>query len=84
MWCCRRWRRSRRERPTKIACRRLRLAGDSSPQLDWLAADGGESVVDEWGDEFWQPNWNIDVQKETLHYKANKDVIAEFAESIRN
>ena len=37
-----------------------------------------------WEDEVWHPNWNIDVQKETLHYKTNQDVIAQFSESLRN
>ena len=36
-----------------------------------------------WEDEVWHPNWDVAVQKETLHYKTNKDVIAQFAESIR-
>jgi RNA 3'-terminal phosphate cyclase len=36
-----------------------------------------------WEDEVWHPNWDVAVQKETLHYKTNKDVITQFAESIR-
>ena len=26
----------------------------------------------------WRPNWTLDVQKETLHYTTNRDVIAKF------
>ena len=37
-----------------------------------------------WEDDVWHPNWNIDAQKETLHYKTNQDVIAQFSESLRN
>ncbi|MBQ3344576.1 MAG: RNA 3'-phosphate cyclase [Kiritimatiellae bacterium] len=39
---------------------------------------------DEWNSDWECLRWAIDVQKETLHYKTNKDVILEFAESIRN
>ena len=49
---------------------------------------GGERVLKQVGafyeDLVWQPNWAIDVQKETLHYKTNKDVIAQLSEPLRN
>ena len=32
----------------------------------------------------WYSNWGLDIQKETLHYKTNKDVICEFVESFVN
>ena len=32
-----------------------------------------------WEDLVWHPNWSVEVQKETLHYTTNRDVIAEFA-----
>ena len=49
---------------------------------------GGERVLKQVGafyeDLVWPPNWAIDVQKETLHYKTNKDVIAQLSEPLRN
>ena len=30
-------------------------------------------------DEVWHPNWSVEVQKETLHYTTNRDVVAKFA-----
>ena len=43
---------------------------------------GGERVLKQVGafyeDFVWQPNWNVAVQKATLHYKTNRDVIARF------
>jgi len=49
---------------------------------------GGERVLKQVGafceDLVWHPNWDVAVQMETLHYKTNKDVIAQFAESIRS
>ncbi len=40
---------------------------------------GGDYVWESdglWEDEVWRPNWKLDVQKETLHYTTNRDVIA--------
>ena len=37
-----------------------------------------EQVGEYWEDLVWHPNWNLAVQKETLHYKTNQEVIAEF------
>ena len=31
-----------------------------------------------WEDVVWHPSWDIELQKETLHYKTNQEVIAEF------
>ena len=43
---------------------------------------GGERVLKQVGDFcedlVWQPNWNVAVQKSTLHYTTNRDVIARF------
>ena len=35
-------------------------------------------------DVVWNSDWGLDVQKETLHYKTNKEVVCEFAESFIN
>ena len=44
---------------------------------------GGERRLEQvgayWEDEVWHPNWALAVQKETLHYTTNRDVIAKFA-----
>ena len=44
---------------------------------------GGERRLEQvgayWEDLVWHPNWSVEVQKETLHYTTNRDVIAEFA-----
>ena len=44
---------------------------------------GGERQLKQvgayWEDLVWHPNWKLDIQKETLHYKTNQEVIAEFA-----
>lgn len=49
---------------------------------------GGERVLKQVGAFYeglvWQPSWAIDVQKETLHYKTNNDVIAQLSEPLRN
>ena len=37
-----------------------------------------EQVGEYWEDLVWHPNWNVELQKETLHYKTNQEVIAEF------
>ena len=42
---------------------------------------GGDYVWESdglWEDEVWRPNWKLDVQKETLHYTTNRDVISMF------
>ena len=42
---------------------------------------GGERGVDSgssWDNEVWRPNWKLAVQKETLHYTTNREVIAKF------
>ena len=31
-----------------------------------------------WEDVVWHPSWDIELQKETLHYETNQEVIAEF------
>jgi hypothetical protein len=31
-----------------------------------------------WEDEVWHPNWNVAVQKETLHFMTNQKVINRF------
>ena len=38
-----------------------------------------EQVGEYWEDLVWHPNWAVELQKETLHYTTNRDVIAEFA-----
>ena len=37
-----------------------------------------EQVGEYWEDLVWHPSWDIELQKETLHYKTNQEVIAEF------
>ena len=37
-----------------------------------------EQVGERWEDLVWHPNWALAEQKETLHYKTNQEVIAEF------
>ena len=43
---------------------------------------GGERVLKQVGafceDLVWQPNWNVAVQKETLHFTTNQEVINRF------
>ena len=43
---------------------------------------GGERRLEQvgacWEDLVWYPNWDLEVQKETLHYKTNQEVVAEF------
>ena len=37
-----------------------------------------EQVGEYWEDLVWHPNWSVEVQKETLHYKTNRSVVSEF------
>ena len=37
-----------------------------------------EQVGEYWEDLVWHPSWDIELQKETLHYKTNQEVVAEF------
>ena len=43
---------------------------------------GGSEKVEQvgayWEDLVWHPNWNLEIQKETLHYTTNQSVISEF------
>lgn len=44
---------------------------------------GGERRLEQvgayWEDMVWHPNWSVAVQKETLHFTTNQEVITEFA-----
>ena len=44
---------------------------------------GGERRLEQvgayWEDLVWHPNWDVELQKETLHYKTNREVVEGFA-----
>ncbi len=37
-----------------------------------------------WEDNVWRPNWIVDTQQETQHYKTNNEVIDKFARRLRD
>jgi RNA 3'-terminal phosphate cyclase (ATP) len=37
-----------------------------------------------WEDNVWRPNWFVDTQQETQHYKTNNEVIDRFARRLRD
>ena len=44
--------------------------------LNVLAGGGWKWETDGlWEEEVWHPNWAVELQKETLHYKTNQEVI---------
>lgn len=51
---------------------------------DQLLLPLNELLGNEWNSDWECLRWIIDIQKETLHYKTNKDVISVFAESLMN